>query len=57
MFPSPIIRRVIKSRIMRWPENVACKVERKRAYRILLEKLVGKRTPGRSGRGLEDSIE
>jgi hypothetical protein len=57
MFSSTIITRVIKSRRMRWPESVECEVERKCAYRSLLEKLVGKRTPERSGRRLEDSNE
>ena len=57
MFSSPIIIWVIKSRSIRWPVNVACKVERKCAFRILLEKFVGKITSGRSERRLEDSIE
>jgi hypothetical protein len=46
LYTSPSIIRMIKSRRMRWAGHVA-RMEMKNAYRILVEKLEGKRLVGR----------
>ena len=48
---------VIKSRRMRWAENVARKGENRVVYRVLVGKPVGKRPLGRHGRRWEDNIK
>jgi hypothetical protein len=47
---SPYIFRVIKSRRMRWAEDVARMVDRRGVYRVLVRKSEGKRPLGRSRR-------
>jgi hypothetical protein len=44
--PAPYIIRVIKSRRSKWAEQVACMVEMKNAYKILVRKPGGKRLEG-----------
>jgi hypothetical protein len=53
-FPPQNIIRVIKSRRMRWEEFVARMGEMRNAFRILVDKLEGKRSPRRSW---EDNIK
>jgi hypothetical protein len=48
---------MIKSKRMRMPRNVACLGERRNAYRILVEKLEGKRSLGRLRSRWEDNIK
>jgi hypothetical protein len=49
LYCSPNIVRVIKSRIMRWAGNVACKGERRGVYRVLVKKPEGKNHQGDPG--------
>jgi hypothetical protein len=53
---SPAIVRVIKSRGMRWAENVGRMGESSGVYRVLMGKPEGKRPLGRSRRRWEDNI-
>ena len=53
---SPIIFRVIKSRITRWAGHVACMRERRGVYRVLVAKPEGRRPLGRPRRRWEDNI-
>jgi hypothetical protein len=55
MYCSPNMLRVIKSRRMRWPGNVARMGERRGVYRILVEKHEGKRSIGRPRRRWKDN--
>jgi hypothetical protein len=48
LYYSPNIVSVVKSRRMRWAGHVACMVERRGIYRVLVGKLEGKRPHGRS---------
>jgi hypothetical protein len=57
MYCSPSNVRVIKSRKIRWVENVARMRDRQGVYRILVGKRDGERPLGRSRRRLEDNIE
>ena len=43
LYSSPIIARVIKSRIMRWAGRVACMEERSGIHKVLVGKPEGKR--------------
>jgi hypothetical protein len=54
---SPSTIRIIKSRRMRWAGHVACKGEKRNAYRILVGKPEGKRPLGRPKRRWEDNIK
>jgi len=47
LYTSPVIDRVIKSRRMRWAEQVARMGERRGVYTILVGTPEGKRPPGR----------
>jgi hypothetical protein len=49
LYSSPDIIRQIKSRRMRWEEQVACMGEGRNVYRILVGKPEGKRPLGRQG--------
>jgi hypothetical protein len=51
LYPSPIIFRKIKSRRMRWAENVATNGENRNAYMFLVGKLEGKRPLGKPTSG------
>jgi hypothetical protein len=53
----PSIIRIIKSRSIRWAENVARMGAKKNAYRILVGKQEGKRPLGRPRRRWEDNIK
>jgi hypothetical protein len=55
--PSIITRRVINSRRMRWPSNVARMGEMTNSCRILVEKPEGKRQLGRPRRMRENNIK
>ena len=57
LYCSPNIVRVIKSRRMRWVGHVACMVERRGLYRVLVGKPEGKRLLGRPRRRWEDNIK
>ena len=57
LYSSPNILRLIKSRRMRWAENVARMGERRCTYRILVGKPEGKRPLGRPRRRSEDNIK
>ena len=57
MYCSLNIVRVIKFRIMRWAGHVACMVERRGVYRVLVGKSEGKRTLVRSRIRREDNIK
>ena len=50
LYCSPNIVRVIKSRRMRWAGHVACMVEERGVYRVLVGKPEGKRPLGRPRR-------
>ena len=50
LYSSPSIVRVIKSRRMRWAGNVARMGEERVVYRVLVEKLEGRRPLGRPRR-------
>jgi hypothetical protein len=56
LFSSPSIVRVIKSRRMRWAGHVACMVEVRNAYSILVGKPEGRRPLGRPRHKWEDNI-
>jgi hypothetical protein len=56
IYSSPNNVRVIKSRI-RWAGHVACMVERRDVYRVLVEKPEGKRLLWRPRRRWEDNIK
>jgi len=56
-YSSPNIVRVITSRRMRWAEHVARIGERRRAYRVLVEKPAAKRSLARSKCRWEDNIK
>jgi hypothetical protein len=47
LYSSPNIIRMIKSRMMRWAEHVACMGEKRNTYRILVGKPEGRRPLGR----------
>ena len=55
LYCSPIILRVIKSRIMRWARHIARMGERRGVYRALEGKSEGKRPLGRTRRRWEDT--
>jgi hypothetical protein len=48
---------VIKSRKIRWAEHVACMMEGRGVYRVLVGRPEGKRTLGRPKRRWEDNIK
>jgi hypothetical protein len=56
LYSFPDIIRQIKSRRMRWTRHVACMGEERNVYRVLVEKLEGKRPLGRPRRRWEDGI-
>ena len=56
LYSSPNIVQVIKSRRMRWAGNVACTLERKGVYRVLVGKPYAKRPLERTRRRWEDNI-
>ena len=56
LYSSPNIVRVIKSRRMRWAGHVACVVDRRGVYRVLVGKPERKRPFGRLRCGWEDNI-
>ena len=49
--------RVIKSRRIRWEGHVVRMEEKRRIYRVLMEKPEGKRPLGRARRRWEDNIK
>jgi hypothetical protein len=53
----PYIISIIKSRRITWAEHVARVGEKRNAYRILVEKLQGKKAVGRPRRKWEDNIK
>ena len=57
LYCSPNIVRVITSRRMRWVGHVARMGERRRVYRVLVGKPVGKRPLGRPRHRWEDTIK
>jgi hypothetical protein len=57
LYSSPSIIRVIKSRRMRWPGQVARMGEKRNAYRILVGKQEGKKPQGRPRRRWMDNIK
>jgi hypothetical protein len=56
MYSVPSIVRVLKSRRMRWAGHVACVVERRGVYRVLMGKPDGTRPLGRPRLRWEDNI-
>jgi len=56
LYSSPNIVQVIKSRRMRWAGHVACMVEERGVYRVLVGKPEGKRPLGRPRRRWVDNI-
>jgi len=56
LYISPNIFRVIKSRRMRWVGNIACMIEMRNEYKILIVNPARKRPLGRHTRRLEDNI-
>jgi hypothetical protein len=56
LYSSPSFIRVIKARRMRWVGHVACMVEVRRAYNILVRKPEGRRPQGRPRHRWEDNI-
>ena len=56
MYRSPDIIGVIKSRILRWAGHVARMEKGRRAFKILIGKLMEKRPLGRPRRKWEDNI-
>jgi hypothetical protein len=56
LYSSPTIIRIIKSRRMRWADNVARMGEKRNAYRLLVGKPEGKRPLGRPRRKWVDNI-
>jgi hypothetical protein len=57
LYSSPNIIRMIKSRRMKWAEQVARMREKRNAYRILVGKPEGKRPLGRPRRRWMDNIK
>jgi hypothetical protein len=57
LYSLPNIIRIIRSRRMRWAGHVACKGERRNAYRVLVGKLEEKRQVGKSRHRWEDKIK
>ena len=57
LYSSPSIVWLIKSRRMRWVGHVACVVERRGLYRVLVRKPEGKRPHGRPRHRWEDNIK
>jgi len=57
LYSSPNIIRVIKSRRMSWMGHVACMVERRGAYRVLVGKPEEKKPLGRPRCRWEDNIK
>jgi hypothetical protein len=57
LYSSPSPSRMIKSRRMRWAENVAIARKKRNAYRILVGKPEGKRPLGRTRHMGVDNIE
>ena len=57
LYSSPNIVRVIKSRRMRWAGHVACMGEERGMYRVLVEKLEGKRPLRRPRHRWVDNIK
>jgi hypothetical protein len=57
LYSSPNIVRVIKARRMRWAGHVACMVEVRGAYNILVGRPEGRRPLGRPRRRWEDNIK
>jgi transposase len=56
LYSSPYIFRVMKSRRMRWARHVARMEEKRRVYRVWVEKLEEKSLLGRPRRKWEDNI-
>jgi len=56
MHSPPNIVQMIKTRRMRWADNVASMLERKGVYRVLVGKPDGKRPLGRPRRRWKDNI-
>jgi len=56
IYPYPNIVQMIKSRRMRWADNAESMLERKGVYRVLVEKLDGKRPLGRPRCRWKDNI-
>jgi hypothetical protein len=50
LYSSTSVIRMIKSSMMRWAGHVACKREKRNAYRVLVGKTGGKRRLGRHRR-------
>ena len=57
LYSSPNTVRVIKSRRMRWAGHVACMMEGRGVYRVLVGKPEGKRPLRRPSRRWEDNIK
>jgi hypothetical protein len=57
LYSSPNIIRIMKSRRIRWAGHVARMGEMRNAYRILVEKLEGRRPLGRPRHGWVDNIK
>ena len=57
MYSLPSIVRVIKSRRMRWAGHMTRMGERRGVYRVLVEKLEGKRQHGKRRHRCEDNIK
>jgi hypothetical protein len=57
LYSSPNTVRVIKSRRMRWVGHVACMMEGRGVYRVLVGRTGGKRLLGRSRCSWEDNIK
>ena len=56
LYRSPNTVRVIKSRTLRWAENVARMEKSSSDFKIITSKSTGKRPLGRARRRLEDNI-
>ena len=56
LYSSPSMVQVIKSRRMRWAGHVAPMGEKRRVYRVLVDKTEGKRPLGRPRRRWVDNI-
>jgi hypothetical protein len=57
LYSSPSIIRIIKSRRIRWAEQLARMGEKRKPYRILVEKPEGKRPLGRPRRRWVDNVK
>jgi hypothetical protein len=57
LYSSPSIIRMVKSRKMRWSGNVARMGEKRNAYRLLVRKPEGKRSPERPRRRWVDNVK